>query len=212
MKQGALVLCAAVNYSSFSILLLILARAGIVPFADGLLIAHETGGGVYYLDISDGNKVSEIIPNGTLPFADGLCIDGDTLYVAQNPEVGPVTGWFVVRSDDGVEAFKLGALESPDFDSPAACGISGQNIYMPNARFGLGLPAEGEDDLSTFGETFHVVGVDRFDFAASGSETTPTASPPTGGGNTTDPITSAATALWNPVAVLSLTLFGLAFT
>jgi hypothetical protein len=186
---------------------LVLAFSGIVPFADGLLIAHETGGGVYYLDISDDDKVSAIIPNGTLPFADGLCIDGDTLYVAQNPEVGPVTGWFVAqKEDDSVEAFKLGALESPDFDSPATCGISGQNIYMPNARFGLGLPAEGEDDLSTFGETFQVVGVERFDFAASGPGTTPTASPPpTDGGNTTDP-TSAATSVWNPAAALSLTL------
>jgi len=39
-------------------------------------------------------------------------------------------------------------------------------IYVPNARFGsLGLPADGEEDLADFAETFQVVGVNRFDFS-----------------------------------------------
>jgi len=160
---------------------------------------------VYYLDISDDDKVSEVIPNGTLPFADGLCISGETLYVAQNPMSGPVTGWLMaLNDDDSVSAFKLGSIESPDFDSPATCGISGQNLYAPNARFGIDLPADGEEDLSTFTETFQVVGVDRFDFAASGSSPTP--SP---GGNNTDAPTSAATSCL-PMAALSLGLVTLA--
>jgi len=180
---------------------------GIIPYGNGLLISHETNGGVYYLDISDGNTVSNVIPPGTVVFADGLCISGDPVYVTQNNVAGPVTGWLMaLKGDNSVSAFKLGAIDSDDFDSPATCGISGENVYVTNARFGLGSPAEGEDDLSTFAETFQVVGVNRFDFSASGSGMSPTPSP----GNTTDP-TSAATTVWGPVAALSLTLIMFVF-
>lgn len=176
---------------------------GIVPYGNGLLIAHETGGGVYYLDISDDNTVSEVIPNFTLPFADGLCISGETLYVAQNNPPGPITGWLLALMDDGsVSAFKLGSLESPDYDSPATCSISGQVIYSPNARFGIGLPAEGEEDLDTFSQAFQVVGVDRFDFSASGG--TPTPAP-----NTTDPTSAALTIVQSSFVALSLSLIAL---
>ena len=180
--------------------------AGIVPYANGLLIAHETNGGVHYLDLSDNDAVSEIIPNGTLPAADGLCIEGDTLYVAQN-NMG-LTGWFLATDGD-VSAFKLGAILSEDFDSPATCHIVGENVYVTNARFSIGLPAEGEDDLSTFNETFQVVGVGRFDFSASGGNPSPSPSPtptPSPTGNTTAP-TSGATSIRNPMAALSLVSF-----
>lgn len=174
--------------------------SGIIPYGNGLLIAQETNGGIYYLDLSDNDEVSEVIPVGTVEFADGLCLSGETLYVVQNNEAGPVTGWLMaLNDDDSVSAFKLGAITSDDFDSPATCGIVGDNVYVTNARFGLGLPAAGEEDLESFTETFQVVGVDRFDFAGSGGETPPPE------GNATD--TSAATESWYlSMAVLPVAL------
>lgn len=151
------------------------------------------------MDISDDNTVTNVIPPSTLPFADGLCISGDTLYVAQNSVAGPVTGWLaVLNGDDSVNAFKLGDINSNEFDSPATCSIFGENVYVTNARFGIGsgLPAEGEDDLSTFAETFQVVGVDRFDFGAS-------VDPPPEN-NTTDTSSSAVAANWFPFAATFL--------
>ena len=154
----------------------VLAANGIIPYGNGLVIAHETFGAVYYLDLSDGTT-SEIIPVGTVEFADGLCIDNDAgiLYIAQNPEPGPLTAWGLSLMEDGaVSAQLIGTIESNDFDSPATCDISGGNIYVPNARFGsIGFVADGEEDPSTFSETFQVVGVDRFGFS-----TGPTDEPP----------------------------------
>jgi len=147
---------------------------GIIPYDNGLLISHVTRGGVYYLDLTD-NTTSEVIPDGTVVSGDGLCIgNDDILYVVQNDEAGPLTAWEMSSSDGIVSASFIGAIESSEFDSPATCDISGDIIYVPNARFGsLGVPANGEEDLDSFAETFQVLGVDRLDF----SITDPTQAP-----------------------------------
>jgi hypothetical protein len=139
-----------------------------------LLIAHETRGGVYFLDLSD-STTSEVIPDGTVVFADGLCIDNDLeiLYVAQNDLPGPLTAWELSIENGAVSATFVGTIESEDYDSPATCDVSGSNIYSPNARFGIGLPAEGEGDLASFGESFQVVGVNRMEFSPIVTTTDP---------------------------------------
>lgn len=145
---------------------------GIVPYKNGLLIGQSDSGGLYYLDLQDNNAVSEVLPSGTMPSGDGLTIaDGNVLYVTENA-IPRISVWELAPSviDDTmseptilppVQATLLGYLTSAEYDSPSSSGVYEGIIYSVNQRASIGIPAEGEEDLSTFNETFQIVGVKR---------------------------------------------------
>jgi len=135
--------------------------AGIIPYANGLLIAHFGNGGVYYLDLAD-ESIEEVVPVGSAPSADGLVVSDDNLlYIAQGVEE-KINVWKMSNSGGSVTSTFERIIESDNYDSPATCDLYGDKVYSVNAAFrSLGdLPAEGEDDLATFDEEFEIVGVD----------------------------------------------------
>ena len=151
-------------------------------YGDGLLICTQGSGALYYYEFGSDGVASEVLAPGSIPGNDGLEIitedDGtSTLYVTQ-VTLSLVSVYRVADGDNGPEATFLGTLVSEDYDTPATSAIVGDLLYSVNSRFGLGFPAEGEDDPETFNEAFSVVAVNRFDYSSSGTvEPAPTLSP-----------------------------------
>lgn len=195
------------SYRSFLCVVL----PGIVGYADGLLIANSFLAGVYYLDL-DTKEVSVAIPPETVITADGLAIDGDTLYVAQNG-IDIVSVWELASMSGNVSTTHLGNLESEYFDAPATCRIDGDTLYAANARFvSLEFPAPGEEDPSTFNASFAVVGVDKTDLSMI--PTSPTSSPAQSPvappvGSPVDPSTSAGSSWHRSVAIIVAVVYTL---
>ena len=166
--------------------------SGIIPYANGLLIANSRDGGVYYLDLTD-ESVAEVVPQGGANGGDGFAMDkNDVLYIAQGSFANQLSVWNMSNVDGIVSAAFHGLIKSPDYDSPATVRIYNDKIYAVNAAIArLGIKAPGEGDLATFNESFAVIGVDRFDFVDPPEESpSPTGAP-----------TSLA-AIWGPATVV----------
>ena len=138
---------------------------GIIPYDSGILISHNDNGGVYFVDLDDGNSVSEALVPGSLTAPDGMVADGDTIY-ASELGANQISLWTASSSTDSASGKKVvtltnggTAITSEFFDFPATIDIDNDVIYTVNLRVGLGLLAEGEEDPDTFSESFHIVGV-----------------------------------------------------
>ena len=58
-------------------------------------------------------------------------------------------------------------MTSMNFDSTATCDIVDDVVYATNARFAsLPSPAEGENDLDTFNETFSIAKASQVDLTS----------------------------------------------
>jgi hypothetical protein len=133
---------------------------GIAQYKNGLLVGHEIDGSIWYISGnldrrhsgSSTNTVrhQEVIPNGGAPFADGLLVRGNLLYVTQNLEnkIGVFRLSYNVRLDT-VSATWVRDITSPLFATPATSAIRNNYIYSTNSRF-ASLPdiaAEADDDV-----------------------------------------------------------------
>ena len=100
-----------------------------------LIVVQSTTGLLFRVDAKSG--LSKAIPitggdGGKLPNADGILLDGITLFVVQN-RLNKVA----LVALDGLSG---GSIESeithPAFDVPTTVARRGQDLYLPNARFG----------------------------------------------------------------------------
>jgi sugar lactone lactonase YvrE len=103
----------------------------VVNTSDGVLYRVGKGGAATVVDL-DGLEVT----NG-----DGLLREGRTLYAVQN-QLNQVA---VIRlAKDGRSGRLVDTLTSPDFDVPTTIARSGDDLYLPNARFGTTPTPETE--------------------------------------------------------------------
>ena len=135
-------------------------------------------GGVYYVE--PGSGVSEaVIALGEVPLADGLelVVEDDassTLYITQGGE-NKVSIYTIKDGSTAPEATLLGVLKSDLYDTPATSAVLGDKIYSAMSS-SLPIPAPGENNATTFNETFSVVGLSRF-VDPMGDSPTPAPSP-----------------------------------
>lgn len=133
---------------------------GIVPYGTGLLVGATSTGAVYFLDLTDdAPNVSEIevISPGEAASLNGMFVKDNKLFITQLNNA--ISVWNLIASTSGqsVGAFKVGEIISPMYRSSAISTIIDDYIYTTNLRLDIGLPAPGEEDLSTFEEDFDIV-------------------------------------------------------
>ncbi len=102
------------------------------------LIAVQTNlGRLYRIDPASGSADLVELTGGDVAFADGILLDGQTLYVVQN-ELDRIA---VVRlSPDLGSGEIVGYLMHASLDVPATIAEHGERLYAVNARFGVEQP------------------------------------------------------------------------
>ncbi|RPF28858.1 SMP-30/gluconolactonase/LRE family protein [Georgenia muralis] len=101
------------------------------PDGKALLVVSSATGVLHRVDPATGEtRAVDVEP---LPAADGLLLQGRTLYAVQNA-VGEIA---VVELDPaGTRGTSVDTLTSPDLDVPTTVAAFGSDLYLPNARFG----------------------------------------------------------------------------
>lgn len=110
---------------------------GIEAWPDGrLVVAHSAEQALYAVD-PDSGQAAPIEVGQTLPNADGITRRGDTLYVVQN-RLNQIA---VVRLDPSLASGTVvDTITNPAFDVPTTVAVSGNDLYVVNARFGIPDP------------------------------------------------------------------------
>lgn len=108
---------------------------------DHLIIAQLATGQLWLVDVAS-QDVQEIDAGETFPGADGLVLDGNTLYVIQNSANQVAV---VELADDFMTGSVSDTYTSPDFMMPATAVLVDGELIITNTQFGeLGT---GEADL-----------------------------------------------------------------
>jgi sugar lactone lactonase YvrE len=119
---------------------------GIEATPDGrsLIIVNSAPGELFRVDPSTG--VASLIDLGgaTLPFGDGLLLNGKTLYVVQN-RLNQIA--VVKLSNDYSSGSIEDVITDPDFDVPQTIAAFGNALYAVNARFGTTPTPDTEYDV-----------------------------------------------------------------
>jgi hypothetical protein len=106
---------------------------GIVAFAGWLLIPNSTTGQLFAVSPADGRSV-ELLPAGSVGFADGLEMVGSTLYVVRN-QLNQVD---IYRLHGGA-LVSLGSITNDEvgnaLDVPTTAAFAGGALWAVNARF-----------------------------------------------------------------------------
>lgn len=111
---------------------------GIVEFAGFLIVPQSNTGLLFAIDPHTGRSV-EILPEGSVTFADGLELVGSTLYVVRN-QLGEVAKYRILG---GRVAFR-GTITSDDVDVPTTIAFAGGQLWAVNARFGTPVTPDTE--------------------------------------------------------------------
>lgn len=107
---------------------------GIAPAPDGagLLVVQSNTGTLLRVDPKTGNARKVDLGGETLDDGDGLLLDGQTLYVAQNDPNKLV----VIQLDRAAtKGTVTRRVADPRFDNPSTIAAYGGRLYLPNARF-----------------------------------------------------------------------------
>lgn len=134
--------------------------AGIVGYAEGLIIVNSAMGGLFYHDLSADTTVQIASSSVTGLRGDGLMVDEEhRLYVTHGSlssatssaiRVYDLTYNAAVRT---VQALLVGTIQSPLLDSPSATADFGKYLVTTNARWdSLPFPAKDEGNLVAFAE------------------------------------------------------------
>jgi len=113
---------------------------GIVAFGGWLIVPQSNTGELFAINPSTGASV-QLLPEGSIPSADGLELVGSTLYVVVRGE--DFTGVAVYRILGGTVAF-LGQIESDNLDVPTTVAFADGRLWVANARFGTPVTPETE--------------------------------------------------------------------
>lgn len=104
---------------------------GIVAFGGFLIIPNSTTGQLFAVDPSDGRSV-ELLPAGSVTFADGLELVGSSLFVVRN-QLAQID-LYSIRG--GAVPF-VATLDTDDLnlDVPTTAAFAGGQLWVVNARF-----------------------------------------------------------------------------
>jgi sugar lactone lactonase YvrE len=104
----------------------------VAPDGRSLLVVQSNTGFLFRVDPRTGNATQVDLGGTLLTNADGLLVDGRTLYAVQN-RLNQVA---VVRLDRSGSSGRLQTtLTDPDFDVPTTIAAYGKSLWLPNARF-----------------------------------------------------------------------------
>lgn len=104
----------------------------LTPDGAGLLIVQSNTGTLLRVDPNTGNARKVDLGGQTLDDGDGLLLDGQTLYVAQNDPNKLV----VIQLDrTATKGTVTKRIADPRFDNPSTIAAYGGRLYLPNARF-----------------------------------------------------------------------------
>ena len=149
---------------------------GLVEYADGILVVHETGGFVYHIGNLDGDSpiFQEVIPAGAAT-GDGLNVLEDKLYITMN--YANKIGVFQLGVVGGtITGTPIASITSPAYKTPATSALYCGYIYSANSLFATHDISDPANDT--------LVGVkNMYDPCAVDSDATkpPTAAPPSPG-------------------------------
>ena len=108
---------------------------GIETFGGWLLIPNSTTGQLFAVNPSTGETI-ELLPEGSIPAADGILLVGSTLYVVQN-QANLISVWSI-RGGTVTSIGAIGQNDLPDgaaFDVPTTIAFAGGSLWAANARF-----------------------------------------------------------------------------
>jgi hypothetical protein len=109
---------------------------GIVAFSGYLIVPNSSTGQLFAIDPSTGAS-AELLPAGSVTFADGLELRGSTLYVIRNQ-----LGILDVYGIRGSELRLLRTIEGAGTDVPTTGAIVAGRLWVVNARFNTPPTAE----------------------------------------------------------------------
>lgn len=123
------------------------------PSGKELIIANTDRGELYLVD--PGTGVSSLIDLGgvLLPFADGISLEGETLYVVQNL-MNQIS--VIALSDDYLSGTLEKVIQDPKFGIPTTIDRFGSHLYAVNAHFDMAPPTGIHPDVE-----FEVVRVEK---------------------------------------------------
>lgn len=135
---------------------LIINGNGIVSSPNGgkLIISHSLLGLIYLVDPMTGAAIEVDLGGVVLENADGLVLQGRTLYVVQNfnNQVSVVE-----LSPDFTQGEVVEVISHPEFKIPATATLFGNRLYLVNARFDVAPPPFFGGGPNEF--AFDVIGV-----------------------------------------------------
>jgi hypothetical protein len=110
-----------------------------------LLIAVQSATGkLFAIDPRTGVADEIDLGGATLPFGDGILLEGQTLFVVQN-QLDQIA---VVRLDPGLRSGSItGILTDDDLDVPTTIAPFGNSLYAVNARFGRATPEDNHFEV-----------------------------------------------------------------
>ena len=111
------------------------------PDGSALLVVQSSTGLLFRVDPATGVTTTVDLGGETLINGDGLTRDGRTLYAVQN-QLDTVAVLHLAR--DGASASVVQRITDPRFDVPTTVAVSGDRLYLPNARFGIPSPQTAE--------------------------------------------------------------------
>ena len=102
-----------------------------------LLLANTDRGEIYRVDPMTGESIMIDLGGVLLFFADGILLDGKTLYVAQNL-LNQVA--VIKLADDFLSGTFIKNITDPDFGVPTTIDDLGRSIYAVNAHYDIAPP------------------------------------------------------------------------
>jgi hypothetical protein len=103
------------------------------PNGKTLIIVNSNTGTLYNVDPDTGVATAIDLGGDSVPFGDGLLLEGKTLYVVQN-QLNQIA---VVELNANLTAGRIvDTITSSEFDVPTTIARFGNSLYAVNARFG----------------------------------------------------------------------------
>lgn len=120
------------------------------PNGRWLILVNSSLGALYRVDPETGFALQIDLGGGSVPFGDGILLDGRILYVVQN-QLNQIA--VVHLSKDLTSGMILDTIMDDDFFVPTTIAEFGHFLYAVNAKFGVENPAE---------TSYEVVQVEKF--------------------------------------------------
>ncbi|GGI46979.1 streptogramin lyase [Agromyces flavus] len=103
------------------------------PDHQALLVIQSSTATLFRVDPTTGEATAVDLGGAMLAAGDGLLVVGRTLYVVQN-QLNTVA--VVQLSPDGTSGTVVDQITDPDFQVPTTVARFGNDLFLPNARFG----------------------------------------------------------------------------
>jgi len=125
------------------------------PNGKHLILANTGRGELYHVNPLTGEASLIDLGGALLPFADGILLDGDMLYVVQNM-MNQVA--VIMLNDDFVSGTLVSTITDVDFGIPTTVAEFGSRLYLVNAHFDLAPPTGSSPEVE-----FEIVGVQKYE-------------------------------------------------